>query len=84
MLETFDAFVIGTDRAMYHKAWDNGWTGWESLGGIFSSSPVATSWGPGRLDIFALGKDYGLWHKAWKQQWVPSQTAWEPLGGGFV
>ena len=36
-----DIFGLGTDNAMYHKAWDGGnWrpsvTGWEGLGGVFT------------------------------------------------
>ena len=53
-------------------------TNWTSLGGVISSGPSATSWGPGRTDIFALGQDNGLWHRyrngaAW--------SGWESLGG---
>lgn len=27
--------------------------------------PVATSWGPNRIDIFGIGLDNGMYHKAW-------------------
>jgi len=36
------------------------------------------------LQIFALGLDKQMFHKAWNgNAWLPSQTGWEPLGGGF-
>ena len=49
-----DVFVIGTDRALYHKWW-HGWawgpllTGYERLGGVCMSPPRAVAWGPNRL-----------------------------------
>lgn len=31
-----DVFALGTSGAMYHQAWtSSGWSGWESLGGVF-------------------------------------------------
>ncbi len=54
------------------------WSGWESLGGIIESPPVAVSWGPDRLDIFAIGTDQALWHRWWDgSNW----GGWESLGG---
>ncbi|MEU4392950.1 M43 family zinc metalloprotease [Kribbella sp. NPDC023855] len=74
-----DAFVLGTDRAMYHKWWDGTvWNGYENLGGVGMSAPEVASWGPNRLDAFVLGTDHGLYHKWW------DGTAWngyEALGG---
>ena len=35
----------GTDSALWHKWWNNGWSGWESLGGTLRSDPAAVSWG---------------------------------------
>ncbi|MGC4943354.1 M20/M25/M40 family metallo-hydrolase [Kribbella sp. DT2] len=33
-----DVFVVGTDHAMHHKAWDGtSWTDYESLGGVIST-----------------------------------------------
>jgi len=84
-----DIFGLGTDRQMYHKYWDGShWgpspTGWEPLGGIFSSPPAAAAWGPNRLDIFGLGTDRQMYHKYWDgSHWGPSPTGWEPLGGVF-
>jgi hypothetical protein len=84
-----DIFGLGTDRQMFHKAWTgSAWhpsvSGWEALGGAFSSPPVVVSWGANRLDIFALGLDRQMFHKAWDgNAWFPSATGWEPLGGIF-
>ncbi|MFP2924942.1 trypsin-like peptidase domain-containing protein [Pyxidicoccus sp. 3LG] len=84
-----DIFGLGTDRQMFHKAWGgSAWhpsqTGWEPLGGVFSSPPAVVAWGPNRLDIFGLGTDRQMFHKAWDgSRWHPSPTGWEPLGGVF-
>jgi hypothetical protein len=66
--DRLDIFGLGTDDALYHKAWTgNAWasspSGWEYLGGRCNSPPVAVSWGPGRLDIFVLGTNNGMYHK---------------------
>jgi hypothetical protein len=55
-------------------------TGWEDLGGIFSSPPAVASWGVNRLDIFGVGTDHQMWHKAWVESggWSP-KTEWEAL-----
>jgi hypothetical protein len=84
-----DVFGLGTDRQMFHKAWDGTrWhpsdLGWEALGGIFITPPSVVSWGAGRLDIFGLGTDRQMFHKAWDNGWHPSPIGWEPLGGVFV
>jgi subtilisin family serine protease len=61
-----DCFVIGNNRALWHKWWDgSAWRGWESLVGGLYSAPAAVSWGPNRIDVFALGGDHAMWHKWW-------------------
>jgi len=88
--DRLDIFGVGTDNAMYHKAWEGQerrWypdQNWHFLGGGFSSPPAVVSWGPNRLDIFGLGLDGGVYHKAWEGGWSPSETEWEPLGGRFT
>jgi hypothetical protein len=87
-IDRLDIFGLGTDDAMYHKAWTgSAWapstTGWEYLGGRFNSPPSAVSWGPGRLDIFGLGTNNNMYHKSWENGWGPSTTSWEWLGGVF-
>ncbi|MGW5667374.1 hypothetical protein, partial [Micromonospora sp. NPDC003776] len=58
-------FVRGTDNALYHKWYDNGWSDWESLGGVLTSAPAAASWGSDRIDVFVGGADEAMWHKWW-------------------
>jgi hypothetical protein len=53
------------------------WLGWESLGGVLTSGPGASSWSPNRLDVFVRGTDCALWHKWWDNGW----SGWESLGG---
>ena len=53
-----DLFGVGTDGAMYHKAWDGIWrpspSGWEHLGGAFTSAPAVVASGSERLDASGL------------------------------
>ena len=74
-----DVFGQGPDAAVWHKWYENGWSSWESLGGIKTSDPAAVSWGPGRIDIFARGQDNALWHRWYDGGW----SEWESLGGGL-
>jgi hypothetical protein len=82
-----DAFVIGTDRALYHKWWNgSAWgpslTGYEHQGGVCTSRPEAVAWAPNRLDVFVLGTDRALYHKWWNgSSWGPSLTGFEYQGG---
>jgi hypothetical protein len=85
-----DVFVLGTDRALYHKWWNgSAWgpslTGYENMGGICSSSPQVVSWGANRLDVFLTGTDSALYHKWWNgSAWGPSLTGYERMGGTCV
>jgi hypothetical protein len=75
-----DVFVRGSDGALWHKDYQNGWSKWESLGGQLASGtgPAVSSWSAGRLDVFVQGTDGALWHKWWNgAQW----SGWESLGG---
>ncbi|WP_289884786.1 M43 family zinc metalloprotease [Janthinobacterium sp. SUN118] len=82
-----DVFVLGTDRALYHKAWNGAaWapsvSGYEGQGGICTSAPQVVSWAPNRLDVFVTGTDSGLFHKWWNgSAWGPSLTGYEAMGG---
>ncbi|GGX84813.1 zinc metalloprotease [Massilia dura] len=82
-----DVFVLGTDRALYHKWWDGaGWgpsvTGYEHMGGVCTSVPQAVAWGPNRLDVFVTGTDSALYHKWFDGSgWGPSLTGYENMGG---
>src|SRR5829696_8057257 len=85
-----DAFVTGTDSALYHKWWNgSSWgpslTGYESMGGIITSSPQVVAWGPNRLDVFVTGTDSALYHKWWNgSSWGPSLTGYESMGGIII
>ena len=85
-----DVFVLGTDRALYHKGWDgSAWgpalAGYEAMGGICTSAPQAVAWGPNRLDVFVTGTDSALYHKWWDgSAWGPSLTGYEAMGGVCV
>jgi len=82
-----DAFVLGSDRALYHKwwngaAWGPSLTGYENMGGVCTSVPQAVAWGPNRLDVFVTGTDSALYHKWWNgSAWGPSLTGYERMGG---
>jgi ABC-type taurine transport system substrate-binding protein len=82
-----DVFVLGTDRALYHKWWDGAaWkpslTGYERMGGVCTSSPQVVAWGTNRLDVFVIGTDRALYHKWWDgAAWKPSLTEYERMGG---
>jgi hypothetical protein len=76
-----EAFVVGTDRALWHKTWDgSSWTGWSSLGGILLSPPAVTVRAPGLLDVYVVGTDNALWGS-----WCSSGewTTWGKLGGSL-
>jgi Repeat of unknown function (DUF346) len=53
--DRLDVFGLGTDNAMYHKAWTAaGWQpDWEKLGGTFNSAPAVAAWGPDRRRLRA-------------------------------
>ncbi len=58
-----------------------GWSQWESLGGVITTAPAVASWQPNRLDVFAGGTDNSLFHIWWDgQRW----SSWESLGGGLT
>ncbi|MFL5313203.1 MAG: M43 family zinc metalloprotease [Myxococcales bacterium] len=85
-----DVFVLGTDRALYHKWWNgSSWgpspIGYEAMGGVCTSAPQVVSWGPQRLDVFVTGTNSALFHKWWNgSAWGPSVTGYESLGGTCV
>ena len=61
-----DAFVRGTDNALWHRWWDGrAWSGWESLGGVLTSDPGVAARAPGRLDVFVAGTDDAVWQRSW-------------------
>jgi hypothetical protein len=84
-----DAFVLGTDAALYHKWWAGAWgpseAGFERLGGVCLGAPDVVSWSANRLDAFVIGTDRALYHKWWDETaWGPSVDGFERLGGVCV
>jgi hypothetical protein len=84
-------FGVGADNQMWHQMWNGfAWTNWEGLGGVFTSTPAAATWGQDRMDVFAVGADKQMYHKGWSgdglanSTWSPSQTGWDALGGVFA
>ena len=88
--DRLDVFVLGSNRALYHKWWNgSAWgpsvTGYERMGGVCTSSPQVVAWGPNRLDVFVTGTNSALYHKWWNgSAWGPSVTGYERLGGVCV
>ena len=85
-----DAFVIGTDSALYHKWWNgSAWgpslAGYEFMDGKIISDPEVVAWGTNRLDVFVVGTDSALYHKWWNgSAWGPSLTGYEYMGGKIL
>ncbi len=72
-----DLFIRGADDTLWHRAYEDTWGEWESLGGVLTSDPAAVSWGTNRIDVFARGLDNHLIHIAWTgAAWSP----WQDLG----
>ena len=78
---TFDVFAVGSDKALWHRAYNGAtWQSWESLGGILTSSPAVVTRG-GEIYIFARGNDGALWQISWTGTvW----TKWQSIGGKLL
>ena len=78
-----DVFARGSGDRLWHRWYirGQGWSVWETLGGVLNSGPGVSSWAEGRLDVFALGTDNKLKHKWYirGQGWFPNGP-WENLG----
>lgn len=86
-----EAFVLGTDDAIWHRAQPrytspaNEWTAWASLGGTFRDGPSVIRNAEGRLQVFSRGYDDSVYFKSQlkanggAEEW----TVWETLGGDF-
>jgi C1A family cysteine protease len=78
-----EAFVRGTDNALWHKwqvAPNSGWSGWGSLGGVLTSNIATGRNQDGRLEAFARGTDNALWHK-WQVAPNSGWSGWASEGG---
>jgi len=78
-----EVFARGTDLALHHiwqTAPNNGWSGWNGLGGELSTLPLQDNNADGRLEIFARGTDNGLYH-IWQTAPNNGWSGWGGLGG---
>ena len=70
-----DAFVIGTNNALFQKTWNGAaWGAYVQLGGVCIASPAAVSRAPNQLDVFVIGTDNAVHHRHF------NGTSW----GGFT
>ncbi len=76
-----EMFVIGRDRAIWHKWTDSTgtWGNWESRGGKWKQFTVATNQ-DGRLEVFAIGID-DIIRNTWQTTPNGSWSAWASRGG---
>jgi hypothetical protein len=77
-----DAFVLGSDHAIWHvkqAAPSSGWGSWQSLGGYVRSTPTIGKNLDGRLEMLAVGFDNHVYH-----QWQDANgnwSGWADMGG---
>ena len=72
-----DVFAMGSDYALWHRAYDGSWHAWESWGGVIVDAPIAISWGPGMLEAFSRGSDRSSLFGAY---WMNGVWGWENAG----
>ena len=61
-----DVFARDAAGMLWHQWYGpTDWSEWESMGVTVDGDPVASSWGPNRLDLFVRGADGGLRHASW-------------------
>ena len=73
-----DLFVKGSDDAMYHKWFDNGWhptrpkqSKWERIEADIDQGLSVSSRGHRQLDVFAIGQGDDINHTWYKNGWRP-------------
>jgi hypothetical protein len=68
-------FVRGTDATIRHEWFSGGgYSGWESLGGTFTSAPAVAAMDNDHLDVYGTSTNGHLFHKGWT-----NETGW-PAG----
>lgn len=55
-------------------------SGWQPLGGVITTEPVAGANKDGRIEVFARGSDNALWH-LWQTAANGGWSGWASLGG---
>jgi len=81
-----EIFGNGTDHAIWHNwqtAPNNGWSGWNSMGGLLTTDAAVATNHDGRLEIFARGGDDALWHN-WQNSPGGGWSGWNSLGGSIT
>ena len=83
-------FVQGYDGALWYNrqvdytndssSTNWGWGGWQSLGGVLTSSPCAVSRSPDALDVYVRGTDGAIWQRTTTNNGT-SWSNWISLGG---
>jgi hypothetical protein len=58
-----DVFARGSGNDMVHRWYQNGWSGWSSLGGGLTSQPDGQSWGNNHLEVFVRGTDNQIYQR---------------------
>ena len=76
-----DVFAQGQDRALWHRAWNGSWQGWESLGGVMLNDAGAVSTAAGSIDLVVRGQDNGIYRRHFDGT---TWSAWENLGGRTI
>ena len=68
----------GTDSQLWHKWYDGAWHDWEPLGGVLTSAPTVSTWGPGRATDNAL---HHKWHGP-EPNVTPASSGWSQWTDG--
>jgi hypothetical protein len=58
-----DIVARGSDNAVWHLVYDQGWSQWYSIGGDVISAPTSCWWDTKAFHVFVRGKDGHFWHK---------------------
>lgn len=84
-------FATGTDQALWHQSYNlaaimagtpsAGASGWETLGGVLTSSPAAAAASSSAVLAFGRGSDGALWYQAHSSA---GWSGWTTLGGQLL
>jgi len=78
-----EVFARGTDGALWQiwqTAPNNGWSGWNSMGGRIVGPHAVGRNADGRLEVFARGTDGALW-QIWQTAPNNGWSGWSSMGG---
>lgn len=80
-----DVFARGPNNELVHRAYANGWQGWENFGSTLASGPSAVSWAPFRIDVVARATDNSILHWAYNgSTWVGPDNLGKPSWGNLT